>query len=135
MNSFVLKGNICYSVSKSEIRTVSGYVVCENGISAGVFEKLPEKYGSLPLRDLKDNLIIPGMVDLHIHAPQYAFRGFGMDYELLDWLNFQTFPEEAKYSDLVYAEKAYSIFAENMKKAPLPELAFLQPDTETQPSF
>ena len=62
-------------------------------------------------------LIIPGMVDLHIHAPQYAFRGMGMDYELIEWLNTQTFPEEAKYADAEYAKKAYAIFVENMRKS------------------
>ena len=42
MNSFILKGNICYSVSKTELATVSGYVVCKDGKCAGVFEKFPE---------------------------------------------------------------------------------------------
>ena len=45
------------------------------------------------------------MIDLHIHASQYAFRGMGMDYELIEWLNTQTFPEEAKYKDADYAKK------------------------------
>ena len=57
------------------------------------------------------------MVDLHIHAPQYAFRGTGMDCELLDWLRLYTFPEEAKYADIDYAARAYGIFAENMRKS------------------
>ena len=61
--------------------------------------------------------MFPGLVDLHIHAPQFAFRGMGMDLELLDWLNTNTFPEEAKYADLEYAQKAYGIFAESMKKS------------------
>ena len=115
MNSFILKGNICYSVSKTELKTILGYVVCEDGKCAGVFEKIPDKYQNFQLRDLKDKLIIPGMVDLHIHAPQYAFRGMGMDYELIEWLNTHTFPEEAKYIDEDYAKKAYKIFADNMK--------------------
>ena len=117
MNSFILKGNICYSISKTELKTLSGYVVCMDGKCAGVFEELPEKYKDLEFRDLKDKLIIPGMVDLHIHAPQYAFRGMGMDYELIEWLNTQTFPEEAKYKDADYAKKAYTIFADNMKNS------------------
>ena len=117
MNSFILNGNICYSISKTELKTLSGYVVCMDGKCAGVFEKFPEKYKDLEFRDLKDKLIIPGMVDLHIHAPQYAFRGMGMDYELIEWLNTQTFPEEAKYKDKDYAKKAYKIFADNMKNS------------------
>ena len=67
--------------------------------------------------DFGDALIIPGMVDLHIHAPQYAFRRTGMDCELLDWLRLYTFPEEAKYSDTDYAARAYGIFADNMKRS------------------
>ena len=38
--------------------------------------------------------VMPGLIDLHVHAPQYPFRGLGMDQELIDWLNTHTFPEE-----------------------------------------
>ena len=72
-------------------------------------------YAGFPLTDYGDRLIVPGLTDLHLHAPQYSFRGLGMDLELLEWLNTRTFPEEAKYSDMEYAGKAYTIFAENMK--------------------
>ena len=51
MNSFILKGNICYSISKTKLKTVSGYVVCKDGKCAGVFENFPDKYKDL------DNLI------------------------------------------------------------------------------
>lgn len=37
------------------------------------------------------------MTDLHLHAPQYTYRGTGMDLELLDWLAQNAFPEEARY--------------------------------------
>ncbi len=116
--SFVLHGNICYNTSPQEVRcVVGGYAVCVDGVSAGVFEELPERYASLPLVDCGDQLVIPGMNDIHIHAPQYSFRGLGMDLELIDWLNTHTFPEEAHYADLDYAEKAYSIFADDLRKS------------------
>ena len=35
--------------------------------------------------------------------------------KLLEWLNTVTFPEEARYADLNYAEKAYSIFTDDLK--------------------
>ena len=114
MNSFILKGNICYSTSKTELKTLLGYVVCVDGKCAGVFEEFPEKYKDFLFFDYSNKLVIPGLVDLHIHAPQYAFRGIGMDYELIEWLNTYTFPEEAKYKDIEYAKKAYSIFATNI---------------------
>lgn len=118
MNSFVMKGNICYSKSSNELCIVeNGYVVCENGSSVGVFEELPECYKEFPCHDYADKIIIPGLVDLHVHAPQYSFRGLGMDLELIDWLNTRTFVEEAKYSDLEYADKAYDIFVEDLVKS------------------
>ena len=67
-----------------------GYLVCENGRIAGVFSALPAQYAALPLLDYTGKLIIPGMTDLHVHAPQFAFRGLGMDLELLEWKNPNT---------------------------------------------
>ena len=117
-NSFVLKGDLCWNRSSTELNTVeNGYLVCCDGVSTGVFTGLPEEYAKLPLLDYSGSLIIPGMVDLHIHAPQYAFRGLGMDLELLDWLQTYTFPEEAKYADLGYAQKAYGIFSEQLRNS------------------
>ena len=115
---FVIKGHICYSQDKSTLKVYeSSYLVCVNGKSKGIFENLPSEYKDLPLKDYGDKLIIPGMVDLHVHAPQYAFRGMCMDLELMDWLNQYTFPEEEKYTNLDYAKKAYSIFTKALKNS------------------
>lgn len=117
-DSFVLKGNICYAKTKDQLSvTDQGYLVCCQGVSKGVYPVLPEEYRNLPVTDYQDMLIVPGMTDLHIHAPQYPFRGLGMDLELLEWLDTHTFPEESRYKDLDYAEKAYGIFAEDLKQS------------------
>lgn len=114
---FVLKGNICYSHNARRLECMEqGYLVCEDGRSAGVYKELPQIYAGFPLTDYGDRMIVPGLTDLHIHGPQYPFRGLGMDLELLDWLNTRTFPEEARYSDREYARNAYRIFAEDMKR-------------------
>ena len=116
---FALKGTICYSNSLTELSiTENGYLVCEDGRCAGVFDELPEKFAGISCTDFGDELIIPGLTDLHLHAPQYTFRASGMDLELLDWLNTYTFPQEARYEDTEFAKEAYSIFAEDMKKSP-----------------
>ena len=115
-DTFALKGTICYSISPQELSiTPNSYLICSQGKCAGIFPVLPEKYRGIPCTDYKDDLIIPGLTDLHVHAPQYTFRASGMDLELLDWLNTVTFPEEARYADLNYAEKAYSIFTDDIK--------------------
>ena len=116
--SFIIKGDICWSKGLRELAAVDdGYLVCVDGRSAGVFDDIPEEYKSLPVKDCSGKLVIPGMVDLHIHAPQYAFRGLGMDLELLDWLQTYTFPEEAKYADEDYVREAYGLFVSHIKKS------------------
>ena len=72
----------------------------------------------VPVEDFGEALVIPGLNDLHTHAPQYAFRGTGMDLELLDWLEKYTFPEEGRYAEEAYARKAYGLFVEELKNGP-----------------
>lgn len=115
MSRHALKGNICYSKDKDNITVIeNGYVVWEDNKCLGAFQELPEEYADVTCEDMGDKIIIPGLVDLHVHAPQYSFRGLGMDLELIVWLNTHTFVEEAKYKDMDYAEKAYDIFVEDM---------------------
>ena len=116
--NFVIKGNIIFSKDKLKLNIQEhAYLVCVDGLCAGVFETLPEQYQDLPCKDYEDCLIIPGMTDLHVHAPQYSYRGLGMDMELIDWLNTHAFPEESKFTDLEYAKRAYSIFVNDLVKS------------------
>ena len=55
----------------------------------------------------KDQLILPGFVDLHVHAPQWPNAGLALDLPLEDWLQHYTFPLEAKYQDPAFAEQVY----------------------------
>jgi len=117
-NTTVLKGNICYSETPEKLVTVeNGYLVCDGTSVVGVYKELPEQYNNVPINDYEDHLIIPGLCDLHTHAPQYAFRALGSDLELLDWLKKYTFPEESKYSDIDYARKAYDVFTSAIKQS------------------
>ena len=112
--TFALRGAVCFSTDSSHLTCLEdAYLVCQNGLTIGVYPQLPEQFHGIPCEDFNNCLIVPGMNDLHLHAPQYAFHGMYMDLELLDWLNTVTFPEEARYADLNYAEKAYSIFTDD----------------------
>lgn len=116
---FVLKGAICYSKTKDTLRFLEqGFLVCTAGKSAGVFPDLPDRYRDLPVTDYTGKLIIPGLVDLHIHAPQFTLRSLGMDLELLDWLTTWVFPEETKYQDTAYSLETYTSLVEDLKRGP-----------------
>jgi guanine deaminase len=51
--------------------------------------------------------LLPGFVDLHIHAPQYPQLGAALDVPLETWLHKYTFPLEARYANLDFAARAY----------------------------
>ena len=119
IKDFVLKGDILYSKSENTVsQNINSYLVCIDGKSEGVYKKLPSKYKNLKIYDYTGKIIIPGLVDMHLHAPQYSFIGLHMDLTLLDWLNKYTFPEEAKYKNIEYAKKAYDIFISDFKYMP-----------------
>lgn len=122
----LFKGNIVFSkeLGKYEIYE-NGVVLVEDGKVSEVYssiDDIPEEIASkmesseIELNDFENKIIVPGFCDLHLHAPQFANRGLGMDKELLDWLETYTFPEEAKYKDMEYAKKAYKNFVKAMWK-------------------
>ena len=47
--------------------------------------------------------LLPGLVDLHVHAPQWPQLGTGLDLPLERWLFEYTFPLEARYADAEFA--------------------------------
>lgn len=118
MNSIkVLKGHIVFTPRLGEFSiNENSYIVIEKNVVKGVFKELPSEYSSPKVVDYGDKLIIPGFVDLHLHASQFANVGLGVDKELLDWLNVYTFPEEAKFKDLDFAKKAYGKFVHELWK-------------------
>lgn len=71
--------------------------------------------GALGVAEDEENLVtlppgtfvLPGFVDLHIHAPQYPQLGEALDVPLEVWLGKYTFPLEAKYADLEFARPRY----------------------------
>jgi guanine deaminase len=51
--------------------------------------------------------LLPGFVDLHVHAPQWPQLGLALDLPLEEWLQTSTFPLEARYADTAFAEATY----------------------------
>lgn len=118
IESFVLKGDIIYSKTPGSLRChPDSYLICTDGKVEGIYKVLPDYYDNLPVKDYSGKLIIPGLIDIHTHGSQYPFRGLGMDLELIDWLNENTFPEEGKYADIEYAKRAYKIFVRELSSS------------------
>src|SRR5262245_51573731 len=56
----------------------------------------------VPVRDLRPAVVIPGLVDAHVHFPQARIVGSASG-PLLDWLDRSVFSEEARFGDAAYA--------------------------------
>ncbi|GAB0115979.1 amidohydrolase family protein [Acidisoma sp. 7E03] len=61
-----------------------------------------------------DQVLLPGLVDLHVHAPQFPQTGTALDVPLEDWLQRHTFPLESRYADLAFAEVVYARLVETL---------------------
>ncbi|MCR8644577.1 guanine deaminase [Paenibacillus sp. N1-5-1-14] len=111
-------GTAFTSKSPQEIHILKDHLFCINvdGMIANIVA--PEDADYQPLLAVyqgKDNFhqladgqyFLPGFVDLHVHAPQWAQSGTALDIPLYDWLNTYTFPLESKFADLEFAKKVY----------------------------
>lgn len=114
----LFQGTAFSSQSPKEIQILEDYLFAIN--AEGVIEKVvaPEDAEYQPLLEAyqgKSNFhrltegqyLLPGFIDLHVHAPQWAQSGTALDIPLYDWLNTYTFPLESKFADLDFAEKVY----------------------------
>ena len=52
-------------------------------------------------------ILVPGFVDLHVHAPQWQQNGTALDLPLDEWLFTYTFPLEARFADRAVAAAVY----------------------------
>jgi guanine deaminase len=55
------------------------------------------------------SFVLPGFIDLHVHAPQYPQLGKALNVPLEVWLRRCTFPLEARYADLAFARRTYEM--------------------------
>jgi guanine deaminase len=59
--------------------------------------------------DRRGQLLLPGFIDTHVHAPQIdVIASWGT--ELLDWLHTYTFPAEARHADPAAAQAGAALF-------------------------
>ncbi len=107
----VYRGNIITSSTPRELTQIARGSMCvRDGQILYVGKDIPREFRGHPVTDIGNKMIIPGFVDLHLHAGQFRNIGIGLDMELMDWLMTYTFPEEARYADPSYARQIFPRF-------------------------
>ena len=70
---------------------------------------------NVEIQHYPEQLIIPGMIDTHIHFPQTEMVG-AYGEQLLSWLNTYTFPTEIQFKDKAYASEIAKFFVNELLK-------------------
>lgn len=114
----VIEGPTITSADKSSIECRQHQLVCidsegyidriidESDADFTAVKEQANKAGQLTT--LKpDEYLLPGFIDLHVHAPQWPNAGVALDRPLNEWLDTYTFPLEAKYAHTDFAKRVY----------------------------
>src|SRR4051812_40251950 len=67
-----------------------------NIVDIGAPEAMATKYRATETIDVRDQVVLPGLINTHTHAPMVMYRGLADDLALMDWLQKYIFPAEAK---------------------------------------
>jgi 5-methylthioadenosine/S-adenosylhomocysteine deaminase len=68
----------------------------ETILDVGTADDLARKYDAVTRIDARGQIVLPGLINAHTHAPMVLFRGLADDLALKDWLEKDIFPAEAK---------------------------------------
>jgi guanine deaminase len=87
------------------------WLLIEDGRIAGVVPGAQEPGADWQREDHRGRLLMPGLVDTHVHSVQLdVIASYGT--ELLDWLERYTFPAEARHADAAHARAQAEAFAD-----------------------
>jgi guanine deaminase len=69
--------------------------------------------GDMPVEDYSEKLIVPGLIDCHVHCPQVdIIASYGE--QLLDWLNKYAYPAEMQFADEDHAREVADFFLDEL---------------------
>src|SRR5262245_25789086 len=95
---------------KDGIVAIEDGAIVEVGEATDLLARLPE---GTPTAHFPDQLILPGLIDTHIHFPQTQVIG-SYGEQLLEWLQKYTFVEEQKFADPAHAGRVAGFFLDEL---------------------
>ncbi len=82
------------------------------GPANDVLHRMP---ANVPINDYRGKLIVPGLIDCHVHYPQIdMIASYGE--QLLEWLDRYAYPAERRFVDEEYAADAADFFVRQLLK-------------------
>jgi guanine deaminase len=82
-------------------------------LATGPYADVRAAHPAAQVQDARDAILLPGLVDAHVHYPQLRVIG-AMGLELLDWLASRALPEEARMGELAHAQATARTFVRGL---------------------
>jgi guanine deaminase len=104
---FSIRGSIYQTPTPDELVVAENQLitVADDGRIESVAPVDPATTADIELPS--STILIPGLIDTHVHAPQWPQLATGLDLPLEEWLFAHTFPLEARFADLGFAERVW----------------------------
>jgi guanine deaminase len=106
-----LPGVTLRAQSDAGLHVVDGIVVAR-----GEFAVPAAHHPDEEVVDLREGVLLPGLVDTHVHFPQVRIIG-GLGMPLLEWLDQRALPEEIRLGSIDYARAVATDFVQGLVSA------------------
>lgn len=105
------RGGVLRADSDAALLVIDG-VIIERGAVADIRARHPDQ----DFVDLSGGLLLPGLVDTHVHFPQLRVIG-ALGMPLMEWLERCALPEEERLADVGYARGVAQDFVSALSEA------------------
>jgi 5-methylthioadenosine/S-adenosylhomocysteine deaminase len=96
--SLILTGGIVVTMDPQARMLSPGAVAIDgrNIVAVDTPDVIAARFSGQTVIDTSNQVVMPGLINTHTHAPMVLYRGLADDLALMDWLQKYIFPAEAK---------------------------------------
>ena len=99
--AFSVRATVMQTPQRGELQILQNVVIDVD--ASGMITSIGHRDGPVTYDFDERSVLLPGLIDTHLHAPQWPQLGTGLDLPLEEWLFEHTFPLEKRLTDPAFA--------------------------------